>query len=219
MPRRGPGSFRWGIRVNLIYMAAMVYTVPMSDDEYITVVSGLPRSGTSLMMNMLEKGGLVPLTDHLRKPDEDNPRGYYEFERVKKLPDDTGWLPEAKGKVVKILAELVKYLPPGYRYRMVFMMRNIDEIIASQRKMMERRGEGPDDSSDEEMAALLRRYLKMLKQEVNSREDTEVCYISYNDLMTDPDPCMDELLEFFDGKLDRTRMREAIDARLYRNRA
>ncbi|HEQ79038.1 MAG TPA: sulfotransferase family protein, partial [Euryarchaeota archaeon] len=89
------------------------------DTEAVTVVSGLPRSGTSMLMKILEEGGLPPLTDNKREADVDNPKGYYEFDRVLKLPDDVTWLPEARGKAVKVLAILVKHLPPGYRYRVI----------------------------------------------------------------------------------------------------
>jgi hypothetical protein len=188
------------------------------DEDIVNIVSGLPRSGTSLMMKMLEEGGLVPLIDNIREADIDNPKGYYELERVKKLPDDTTWLPDAKGKVVKILAELIKHLPDAYTYRIVFMMRDLDEIISSQRKMMVRRGEDPDKVPDDEMKELLRAYLRNLKVFVNSHPNMKVCYISYNDLMMDPDLSIDEISDFFNGKLDPKRMRQAIDEKLYRNR-
>lgn len=189
------------------------------DDNTITIVSGLPRSGTSMMMRMLDEGGLEPLTDNIRTPDEDNPKGYYEYERVKGLPEDVGWLPGAKGKVVKVLAELIKYLPEGHNYRIVFMMRNIDEIVSSQKKMMIRRGEDPEAVPEKEMADLLRRYLVLLKQTVNSRSDMDVLYISYNDLMTDPEMAVTEIGDFFDDRIDKGSMLESIDPKLYRNRA
>ena len=189
------------------------------DEEIITIVSGLPRSGTSLMMRMLDKGGIEPLIDNIRTPDEDNPKGYYEFERVKGLPEDTEWLPRAKGKAVKVLAELIKHLPPGYRYRIVFMMRNIEEIVESQKKMMIRRGEDPDSVPDEEMAELLRRYLVHLKKTVNSREEMKVLYVSYNDMMINPEMEIHEINEFFEGILDTGSMMSSIDPGLYRNKA
>ncbi len=185
----------------------------------VVIVSGLPRSGTSLMMKMLEMGGIEPLVDDIRKPDEDNPRGYYEFERVKKLPGDTEWLDEAVGRVVKILAELIKHLPDGYDYRIVFMMRDIDEVIASQKRMMVRREEDHEKVTDEEMAELLRRYLRSLKTYINRKENMEALYISYNDLLRDPEEPVDEIMDFFDGRLDRDKMILAIDDRLYRNRS
>src|SRR5687768_8758894 len=112
----------------------------------IVVVSGLPRSGTSMAMKMLEAGGLSVVTDGLRTPDEDNPKGYYEDERVKRLhkePDKT-WLHEARGKVVKIISFLLKSLPPDHNYKVVLMQRNLREIVASQNKMLARLGK-PND--------------------------------------------------------------------------
>ena len=121
----------------------------------IVVVSGLPRSGTSMMMRMLEAGGLPPLTDGLRAPNDDNPLGYYEFERVKKLPEgDVGWLPEAQGHAVKIIAALLPHLPDSATYRVLFMRRAMSEILASQRRMLIRRGEDADAVDDAEMARL-----------------------------------------------------------------
>src|SRR5687768_1736541 len=114
------------------------------DRDVITVVSGLPRSGTSMMMKMLEAGGLEPVVDHVRKPDEDNPKGYYEFERVKALENDREWLPEAKGKFVKVISMLLRHLPADHRFKVIFMQRNMPEVLASQKKMLVRRGEDPN---------------------------------------------------------------------------
>ncbi|MEA3558346.1 MAG: sulfotransferase [Candidatus Thermoplasmatota archaeon] len=188
------------------------------DREIVNIVSGLPRSGTSLMMKMLEAGGLQPLVDEIRGADIDNPKGYYEFERVKKLPNDTAWLPDAQGRSVKVLAELIKYLPSNYSYRIVFMMRDIDEIIVSQRKMMIRRSEDPDSVPDDEMRDLLRAYLRNLKAHVKEQPNMDACYLSYNDLMRDPDISLEDLDEFFKGELNIEEMRNAIDHSLYRNR-
>ena len=112
--------------------------------EPVFIVSGLPRSGTSLMMMILNAAGIPPLTDYERNADEDNPRGYYEFERVKKLKDgDFGWLENAQGKAVKVISALLTYLPEGYTYKVIFMRRELSEILASQRKMLINRGGGP----------------------------------------------------------------------------
>src|SRR5262245_12295550 len=116
----------------------------MGTSDAITIVSGLPRSGTSMMMSMLEAGGLGALTDGIRAADEDNPKGYYEFERVKKIKQDTAWLADAKGRVVKMISQLLLDLPAAYQYRIIFMRRNIDEILASQKQMMVRRGTAKD---------------------------------------------------------------------------
>lgn len=188
------------------------------DGNIVYIVSGLPRSGTSLMMKMLEEGGVEPLIDNIREADVDNPKGYYEFERVKKLPEDTGWLPQARGKVVKILAELIKHLPDDHHYKIVFMMRDIDEIISSQKKMMIHRGEDPDAVPDSEMRELLRTYLKNLKIFVKNHPKMDACYVSYNDLMREPDLSIEEINDFFNGTLDEGKMRGSIDDKLYRNR-
>ena len=122
--------------------------------EPITIVSGLPRSGTSMMMKMLEAGGMPVLTDSWRSADEDNPKGYYEFERVKQIKTDQAWLPQAQGKVVKMISELLQYLPPIYCYRVIFMRRKLEETLASQRQMLQRRGEPAPVVSDESLAGI-----------------------------------------------------------------
>ena len=113
------------------------------DSNTIAIVSGLPRSGTSMLMKMLEAGGLKPLTDRVRAADEDNPKGYYEFERVKRLEKDKEWLPEARGRAVKIISMLLKHLPPGFSYKILFMLRSMDEVLASQTQMLVGGGNRP----------------------------------------------------------------------------
>ncbi len=93
-----------------------IFDEKRKDQNMLIIVSGLPRSGTSMMMKMFEAGGLEPFVDNIRKADPDNPKGYYEFERVKQLENDKTWLPEARGKVVKVVSALLKHLPPKYVY-------------------------------------------------------------------------------------------------------
>ena len=128
--------------------------------EIVTVVSGLPRSGTSMMMRMLEAGGMEPVTDDLRTADEDNPKGYYEFERVKDLERDQAWLEDARGRFVKVISMLLRHLPSGHRYKIIFMRRKMEEILASQRQMLVRRGEWPDRVSDARMAEMFAKHLR-----------------------------------------------------------
>ena len=187
-------------------------------DETITIVSGLPRSGTSMMMQMLDEGGIPPLTDKEREANIDNPKGFYEFERVKKLPDDTAWLDDARGKAVKVLAELIKHLPEGYDYKVVFMHRNLKEMIESQKKMLERRGEDPDEVSDAELMAMFKKYRKMLKKRIDEHPDMDVIYVSYNQVMQNPEKSIQSIDEFFNGRLDKNKMLSVIDKDLYRNR-
>lgn len=189
------------------------------NEEQITIVTGLPRTGTSMMMNMLEKGGIEPLTDDERGPNIDNPKGYYEFERVKNLPEDTGWLDDAKGKAVKVLAELVKHLPEDYEYNVIFMRRKLEEVVESQKKMLERRGEDPDKVSDQELMDMFSQYLNILEKEVHQHSNMHVLYVKYNDVVNEPRESVEEINEFFERELDTGKMASVVDEDLYRNRA
>ncbi len=185
----------------------------------IVVVSGLPRSGTSLMMKMLEAGGIPPLTDNIRTADEDNPKGYYEFERVKKLRDgDTAWIPLAEGKAVKVIAALLPYLPDTYRYHVVFMRRAMPEILASQRQMLIRRGEDPDKISDEEIARLFQKHLQKVKAWMAQQPHLAYIEVSYNELLAAPRPVVERVNQFLGGNLDVERMAQVVDPSLYRQR-
>lgn len=186
----------------------------------ITIVLGLPRSGTSMMMQMLEAGGMAVLTDGIRQTDADNPRGYYEFERVKQLPKgDHAWLAEAQGKAVKVIAALLEHLPSGYAYRVIFMHRRMEEILASQRKMLVRRGEDADKVSDEEMARLFEKHLLRVRAWLATRPDMAVLDVEYNRLLADPRPYVEQVNRFLGGELDVDSMMEVVDPGLYRNRA
>ena len=186
----------------------------------VIIVSGLPRSGTSMMMKMLEAGGLPVLTDNIRKANEDNPKGYYEFERVKKLPDgDTAWLDQAEGKVVKIISQLLMSLPAGYTYRVLFMRRHINEILASQRRMLVRRGEDPDKVDDEEMAALFEKHLEKVFAWLDRQPHLHYMEVDYNRTLADPQPTAERVNEFLGGELDVEKMVGMVDPSLYRQRA
>lgn len=185
----------------------------------ITIVSGLPRSGTSMMMKMLEAGGLPPLIDGIRTSDDDNPKGYYEFERVKKLKDgDTAWLPEAQGKVVKIISALLTHLPGGYSYQTIFMAREIPEILASQKKMLLRRGEDPNKVSDTELEAMFRKHLQHTYAWIERQPGMRCLKLSYNELLSDPATGINKICAFIDSPLDHRKMVEIIDPALYRQK-
>src|SRR5882762_11870166 len=151
------------------------------NNETITIVSGLPRSGTSMMMKMLAAGGFEPLTDSIRAADEDNPKGYFEFERVKQIENDKAWLEDARGRVVKLISALLKHLPPSYNYKLVFMRRAMPEILASQRQMLIRRGEPADTIPDDKMAAMFEKHLAQVELWLAGQTNINVLYISYND--------------------------------------
>lgn len=187
--------------------------------QEIVVVSGLPRSGTSMMMKMLEAGGIPPLTDEIRTADKDNPKGYYEFERVKKLDKgDTEWLPQAAGKVVKVISALLAHLPEEYHYKIIFMQRHMPEILASQRKMLVHRGEDADNMDDERMAELFTKHLRTVEQQMAQQENIDVLYVHYSDALQDPQTAAEHVVEFLGRDLDVERMVGIVDPNLYRNR-
>jgi len=186
----------------------------------VTVVSGLPRSGTSMMMKVLEAGGQSIVTDQQRTADEDNPKGYFEFERVKQLDKgDTAWVAEAQGKVVKVISALLEYLPPAYTYRVVFIRREMSEILASQKKMLERRGEPTDRVSDEELARLFSKHLQKVETWLRGQSNFSVLYVDYNNMLADPVPYIRQVNQFLGGSLDEQKMAAMVDPTLYRNRA
>ena len=182
------------------------------------IISGLPRSGTSMMMRMLEAGGLAPFTDHIRKPDNDNPKGYYEFERVKKLEKDKSWLPEAKGKAVKIISILLKHLPSEYEYKVIFMHRNMEEILASQARMLARRGKDSSSVTDDELSKKFNMHLKNIKEWLANQPNFDVMYVTYHEVIQNRrDHCI-KINEFLGNRLDVKQMIGAIDKTLYRNK-
>ncbi len=171
----------------------------------ITIVSGLPRSGTSMMMKMLAAGGLPPLTDARRAADEDNPEGYYEFERVKKLKEgDTGWLIDARGKAVKIIAALLPRLPGSHTYRVLFMRRAMPEILASQRRMLVRRGEDPEAIGDAELGELFQKHLAQVEAWLETQPNIQVLDVDYNRIISEPGPEIHKINEFLGGGLEGT---------------
>ncbi len=186
--------------------------------EVVTIVSGLPRSGTSMMMSMLVAGGVEALTDNLREADDDNPRGYLEFERVKDLAKDKAWLKDAAGKAVKVVSSLLQHLPPEYDYKVIFMLRKVGEVLASQKQMLVRRGQPTDEVSDERMAEAFRRHLKDVQAWLARQPNVEVVYVDYNELLENHAASVQTINQFLGGGLDTPAMVLVIDKRLYRQR-
>ncbi|MFO8036364.1 MAG: sulfotransferase domain-containing protein [Anaerolineales bacterium] len=185
----------------------------------IIVVSGLPRSGTSMMMEILHAGGISLLTDNLRKADQDNPRGYFEWERVKKLSEGNhAWLSDAVGKAVKIIAPLLPYLPDAYQYKVVFMNRNMEEILSSQRKMLQRRGEGPQGVEEEKMKDIFEKNLDSVFQFMNANDNVSYIICDYNDILRDPTEDIEKIRRFLDLESDIDGMVDVVDPALYRQR-
>lgn len=185
----------------------------------VYVVSGLPRSGTSMMMKMLEAGGIPPLIDEIREADGDNPKGYYEFERVKKMDKgDTDWVAMAAGNVVKVISALLKYLPPDYEYKVVFVRRNMDEILASQRKMLVNRGEDSDKMNDVQMAELFEKHVVATNNWLQAQDNFQVLHVHYSDIVSEPMAQAQKINTFMGGQLDELAMARQVDPTLYRNR-
>jgi hypothetical protein len=186
----------------------------------IIVVSGLPRSGTSMMMKMLSSGGLEMATDNIRTADEDNPKGYFELERVKELDKgvDGSWLGEYRGKVVKIISFLLRDLPEEFHYKIIFMRRDFEEIIASQNKMLVRRGEPTDEANDEKMIQNYRFHLRKVEALLEFSDHVSSLDVNYRDVLDSPAEQAARVARFIGMKLDPNRMAEAVDRQLYRNR-
>ena len=185
----------------------------------IVVVTGLPRSGTSMMMQMLEAGGVEPVTDCLRPADESNPQGYYELERVKDLENSTDelWLRDARGRAVKIIAFLMRHLPETFNYKVIFMHRRLDEVLASQTKMLAKLGEATE-TDDPRMRKLFVDHLARAKSLLAHRPCFEVLHVKYNAVLEDGRKHADELNRFFGGRLDSEAMAAVVNPELYRNR-
>ena len=184
----------------------------------ITVVSGLPRSGTSLMMQMLAAGGMEVLTDGQRSPDADNPQGYYELERIKRLKEDSSWLADADGKAIKVVSTLLYDLPLDYQYRVIFMKRRMDEVLASQRKMLQRLKANDGQVSDAQMRIYFATHLERLEKWLPTVARLAVSYCDYNELVQKPADVAEQVARFLDCQMDVERMASLVDATLYRNR-
>lgn len=187
--------------------------------EPITIVSGLPRSGTSMMMQILAAGGAPILTDNIRQPDEDNPRGYYEFEKVKQVREDASWLDDAGGKVVKMVYRLLSDLPKDKTYRVIFMKRQLAEVIASQDEMLQRHGKSGGDAGQEQLAAIYRRQLDDAEKWLSNQPNFSVLYVEYQDVLNDTERVVAEINAFLGGDLDVPAMALVPDSSLYRQRS
>jgi len=188
------------------------------NSPYTTIVSGLPRSGTSMMMQVLSAGGIEPLTDHVRKEDEDNPKGYYEYEPVKRTKADPSWVPEARGKSVKMVYSLLYDLPDGYKYRVLFMDRDINEVIASQKTMLKRLGREGAKVGDGKLKELFKTDIDRLKRWLAWKCNFTVLYINHKEMIISPFAQCNRINKFLDNILDIAAASTVVDPDLYRNR-
>ncbi len=185
--------------------------------QAITVVSGLPRSGTSLMLQMLEAGGLPALCDGARAPDEDNPRGYYELERVKALARDASCVPEARGRALKVVVPLLAQLPPGEDYRVILMQRSLSEVVASQDRMLARRGAAGSKLEREPLLRIFALQLEDARAQL-SRCGIPSLEVAYLDAVRDAAETARTVAAFLGLPLDVAAMARAVDASLHRER-
>ncbi|HUU82065.1 MAG TPA: sulfotransferase [Phycisphaerae bacterium] len=187
--------------------------------EYIAIVSGLPRSGTSMMMQMLDKAGIPVLTDNIRVADADNPKGYYEFEAVKRTRKDASWVKQAPGKVVKMVHLLLLDLPLNREYRVVFMKRHLEEVVKSQNIMLDRHGKEWAEADREKVIKAFQAQMKQVDKWMAGHDCFKALYVDYNEIMRDPEPVVRAINAFLGGDLNTGAMMEVVDPSLYRNRA
>lgn len=185
----------------------------------VIIVSGLPRSGTSLMMQMLHAGGVPAMTDSQRQADDDNPRGYLEFERVKQIKTDKAWLDDASGKVVKIIHLLLTDLPCDREYRVIFMRRDLSEVVRSQAKMLERSGRKGAAMPPEKLIEVFRTQVRNVRAWLDSKPNFATLEVEYADVVGDAAVQAAKVNAFLGGNLSEQAMAQAVDPLLYRNRA
>ena len=185
--------------------------------DYVTVVSGAPRSGTSLMMRMLEAGGIPALTDGQRPPDAHNPHGYFEYSPVKRLADDASWIEAARGQAVKIIYRLLMHLPLRMSYRVVFMERDLEEVFASQRDMLRAQGDAAASQEAARLIPALAAELRVAKEWLARQPNMSVLAVPYAEVVRDPLTWSHEVSRFLGPGLDEAAMTAIVDPSLYRH--
>lgn len=186
--------------------------------NFITIVSGLPRSGTSLMMQMLQAGGMELLTDGRRSPDENNPRGYFELEAVKHGRNDLSWLAQADGKAVKVIHLLLTNLPTDRKYRVVFMNRDLQEVIKSQRAMLKQQGQASAALADSALAGVFEKQLATVRHWLAEQSDFSVLYVNHREVIDHPFMAAEQINAVLGGDLSVNNMAAVVAPLLYRQR-
>jgi predicted AlkP superfamily phosphohydrolase/phosphomutase/predicted Zn-dependent protease len=184
----------------------------------IVVVSGLPRSGTSMMMQMLGEGGMTLFTDQVRAADESNPKGYYEHEAVKGLMRSRAFLAEAEGKVVKVIAQLLEHLPPGYRYKVIFMERDLGEVLHSQHQMLSRQGKAREEAMPLRLVSAFKQTLERVRTWLPAQQHMDVLWLQHAEVLADPRRAAGQIAGFLNRSLDQEAMAGVVDVRLHRQR-
>jgi hypothetical protein len=184
----------------------------------IVIVSGLPRSGTSLMMQMLQAGGLELLADEHRPADPDNPRGYYEYEPVKALARDNSWFPRVEGKAVKVVSALLTFLPADLNYKIILMKRPMAEVLASQKQMLQRLGRQGSTADDQTLGKIFSRQLAETEIWLGRQAHITVLLVNYRDVLQDPEGSASLVAQFIGLPLKIAEMTAVVDPNLYRQR-
>jgi tetratricopeptide (TPR) repeat protein len=184
-------------------------------EKEVIIVSGLPRSGTSMMMQMLEAGGVDIFTDEIRQPDENNPKGYLEYEKAKALSKDNAWVADAKGKAVKVIAQLLRFLPANLKYKIIFMQRDMKEVIFSQQKMIGKK----TDVFPVAIAQVYEKEIAWVMEWAAKEPNVDLITIDYAEAIRNPVSAVKNLSQFLNMHLFEDEMIEVIDPSLYRNKA
>ncbi len=184
----------------------------------IVIVSGLPRSGTSMMMQMLDQGGMEIFSDGLRQPDENNPKGYYEHELVKSLARNKSWLKDATGKAIKIISHLLMELPAQYQYKIIFMERDLDEVLMSQHKMLIRDGKAKDGAINLKLVNAFKQNLERIKIWAPKQSHVEIIYVSHKNMINNPMEELKKVNQFLGNNLDIEAMAKVVDKSLHREK-
>lgn len=182
----------------------------------ITIVSGLPRSGTSMMMQMLREGGMEVFTDQQREADQSNPLGYLEHEAVKRIARDKRWLALAENKAVKVVAQLLRHLPPQYHYKILFMERDMREVVTSQQKMLARLGKIPADVYPYHLQGNFEKAVQEVKDWQAQQGNVEICYVQHSEVIANPFGQALQINEFLGGQLQVEKMAQVVNPTLYR---
>jgi hypothetical protein len=192
--------------------------MPAKPEGSVTIVTGVPRSGTSLLMQMLAAGGHPVASDGVRRADADNPRGYFELEAARGLARDASWLPGMAGRALKLVHSLLPWLPPGLPCKVLLVRRSLDEVLASQRVMLARRGSAPDEADDARLLPALEEQLARTERWLDAREDLVWLRVDFAELLAEPGPVAARIGAFLGGGLDAAAMAACVDPALHRQR-
>jgi predicted AlkP superfamily phosphohydrolase/phosphomutase/tetratricopeptide (TPR) repeat protein len=184
----------------------------------ILIVSGLPRSGTSLMMQMLKAAGIEPMTDGKRTADDDNPEGYWEWEEIKQLPKNPRIIEQSAGKAVKVISALLPSLPRPHRYKIIYMVRPVQQVVDSQMVMLDRQGQKAR-SEKLHLIQVQEAHSKQIRQVLSQSNRVDLLEVSYPDLVADPKPVIEQLGEFIGSRFHASpAVIACVKSKLFRNR-